>query len=93
MKKIYIYLTFVCLSTILAGCDKFLDIKPTGSVIPTTLDEYRALWVSTCNNLPSDRGLAAMGADEMYVTNSGDRDKYSPIERWETNTSFRPAHR
>lgn len=87
MKKIYIYLTFVCLSTILAGCDKFLDIKPTGSVIPTTLDEYRALWVSTCNNLPSDRGLAAMGADEMYVTNSGDRDKYSPIERWETNTS------
>ena len=43
MKKIYIYLTFVCLSTILAGCDKFLDIKPTGSVIPTTLDEYRAL--------------------------------------------------
>lgn len=45
MKKQYICLFFACLTFLLTGCDKYLDIQPTGSVIPHTLAEYRALWL------------------------------------------------
>ena len=33
MKKQYICLFFACLTFLLTGCDKYLDIQPTGSVI------------------------------------------------------------
>lgn len=30
---------------LLAACDNYLDIQPTGSVIPNSLAEYRALYI------------------------------------------------
>ena len=87
MKKFYINIICICLMALATGCDNYLDIKPTGSVIPTTLAEYRALWATAYNTVPSDRGLANMGADEMFVSNESDMGKYSAIERWEVGTS------
>lgn len=57
MKKQYICLFFACLTFLLTGCDKYLDIQPTGSVIPHTLAEYRALWLNACTTVPADRDL------------------------------------
>lgn len=87
MKKLYINIILICLLALATGCDNYLDIKPTGSVIPTTLAEYRALWATAYNTVPSDRGLANMGADEMFVSNEADMSRYSAIERWEVGTS------
>lgn len=42
MKKIYVLALLSCL-LMLSACDSYLDIRPVGSVIPQTAEEYRAL--------------------------------------------------
>lgn len=87
MKKQHIRLLSLVLAVLLAGCDKFLDIKPTGSVIPTTLNEYRALWANTYNSVPAARGMASFCSDEMYISRESDLNSYGAIERWEGTTT------
>ncbi len=87
MKKLYIEILSAAIFCLIAGCDRFLDIQPTGSVIPTTLSEYRALWLNACTTVPANRGLASLGADELFVSNSKDKDRYSAIEKWEGTTT------
>ena len=41
----------------LTSCDDFLDITPTGKVIPKTCKEYRALLTYEYKYFPEDRGL------------------------------------
>ena len=43
---------------LLAACDNYLDIQPTGSVIPNSLAEYRALLARSYKDVSkfSDRG-------------------------------------
>lgn len=45
---------------LLAACDNYLDIQPTGSVIPNSLAEYRALLARSYKDVSkfSDRGMA-----------------------------------
>lgn len=50
----------ICLLTALAlfsACDNFLDITPTGTVIPTTTGECRELITHAYSNFPASRGL------------------------------------
>ncbi len=42
IQKLYIFFMFAG-SLIITSCSNFLDIQPTGKVIPNTLEEYRAL--------------------------------------------------
>ena len=42
MKKTISLMIMACM-LLLAACDNYLDIQPTGSVIPNSLAEYRAL--------------------------------------------------
>ena len=54
---------------LLAACDNYLDIQPTGSVIPNSLAEYRALLARSYKDVSkfSDRGMACFRSDEMQV--------------------------
>lgn len=82
--KSKILLLSLCSMFLLSSCDKFLDIKPTGSVIPETLEEYRALITGAYYEFPRDRGMAGFRSDEMLVDPSSDFDKnsYGDIEIW-----------
>ena len=66
MKKIYVLALLSCL-LMLSACDSYLDIRPVGSVIPQTAEEYRALLARAYLNVPNDRGLACLRSDEMLV--------------------------
>lgn len=70
---------------LLAACDNYLDIQPTGSVIPNSLAEYRALLARSYKDVSkfSDRGMACFRSDEMQVRdNEYDQNYYMDIERW-----------
>ena len=64
---------------LLAACDNYLDIQPTGSVIPNSLAEYRALLARSYKDVSkfSDRGMACFRSDEMQVRdNEYDQNYY-----------------
>ena len=70
----------------LTSCDDFLDITPTGKVIPKTCKEYRALLTYEYKYFPEDRGLATLRGDEMTLskasTTTEDYNSYFDIWAW-----------
>ena len=49
------------------ACDDFLDITPTGKVIPNTLEEYRALLTYEYKKFPTDRLKTTLRTDECTL--------------------------
>ncbi|SEM73716.1 SusD family protein [bacterium A37T11] len=49
----------------LAGCNKYLDIKPVGTVIPTTPADFRGLMVSAYNGFPDHKSYLNLRTDEL----------------------------
>lgn len=86
MKKIYLTLLTIGLG-IFTSCDNFLDIVPTGEVIPETLEEYRALQLSAYLKLP-DRGLTSFRSDELDLAPADEtsKDSYKDIWLWNDDT-------
>lgn len=74
-KSIYILLFSILLSA--TGCDKFLDITPTGRVIPETAQDYRELMTQAYYDMPSSRGLTAFISDEIDMTKINSSDYLS----------------
>lgn len=84
MKKILSLMIISC-TLLLTACDSYLDIQPTGSVIPNSLAEYRALLTRSYKDVSKlrDRGMACFRSDEMQVRdNEYDQNYYMDIERW-----------
>ncbi len=81
----------LCLAmTLLAACNNFLDITPTGKIIAKTGAEYRALLTNEYKYFPSDRGLMVLRADELAMspayTSALDYDTYFDLWRWDDDT-------
>ncbi|WP_329904582.1 RagB/SusD family nutrient uptake outer membrane protein [Porphyromonas pogonae] len=71
----------------ITSCDKFLDITPIGSVIPSTEEDFRSLMVGAYKEMPSDRGMADLRSGDMYVSkNEHDQNSYHDIEIWNEST-------
>lgn len=87
MKKTLIISTILSAAILLTTCDKFLDIKPTGKVIPETAAEYRGLLTQAYNSVPEDRGLVTFRTDEGImdenISSVSDIDSYKNIWTWE----------
>lgn len=98
IKKGFSLLLYSITALLLISCDDFLDITPTGKVIASTGEEYRALLTYEYKVMPEDRGLATLRADEMTLdkasTTAEDYDSYFDIWTWNdlapqaTTTSF-----
>lgn len=75
----------LALTLTLFSCDDFLDITPTGKVIPSKLSEYRALLTYEYNNFTGDRYMTAIRTDEIRFTSktsSEDKDAYLDLWLW-----------
>lgn len=84
MKRILSLMIISC-TLLLTACDSYLDIQPTGSVIPNSLAEYRALFSRSYKDVSrlKDRGMANFRSDEMQIRNDEyDQNYYMDIERW-----------
>lgn len=84
MKKYILVLGLMTLS--MSSCSKFLDIKPVGKVIPTTLEEYQALLRKAYSARYEDRGLLELRTDIALVRdNEYDQSSYNDIQLWNDN--------
>ena len=73
-------------SFFITSCSNFLDIQPTGKVIPNSLEEYRALMTTVYSESLTDRGLCDMRTGDITVRNDEyDQNNYRDIERWVPN--------
>lgn len=71
--------------TVLTSCDNFLDITPTGKVIASTGEEYRAMLTYEYKYFPKDRHMTTVRTDELKLsgqTASSDLDAYLDLWLW-----------
>lgn len=87
MKKIYTIILVISLG-VFSSCDDFLDIVPTGQVIPKTLEEYRALQTAAYLSFPDDRGLTTFRSDELDLApaDNTSKDTFKDIWLWNDDT-------
>ena len=67
MKKIILLLSGLFLGLTTVSCDNFLDIEPTGKIIPKTTEDYRRIMVSAYGKYPSHKSLTNFRTDEVRI--------------------------
>lgn len=67
MKKIYITLSIITTALFMGSCDSYLDIEPTGKVMPKTVEDYRAFITSGYTQYPQHKSLTAVRTDETQL--------------------------
>lgn len=81
-KKKYIVL-MLAMGFFMTSCSNFLEIQPTGKVIPNTLEEYRALMTEVYANSLTDRSVCDMRTEDIIVEDaSQSQTDFGKIEKW-----------
>ena len=72
------------LAVVFTSCDSYLDIKPVGKVIPTSLDDYRDVMTYAYATVSADRSLSTVRGDELQLIYDdwGDYIPYYNIFIW-----------
>lgn len=88
MKKIVYSVALVATTLFtLNSCERYLDITPTGVVIPTTEEDFRALLVRGYSVYPDYKARIAFRSDEIFLnTGREDASKYKDIYTWNDTT-------
>lgn len=73
MNRKLIYIGLIVGSTLLSSCDKYLDVKPVGMVMPRTTEDFRALMLNSYSSFPQHKSYLGLRTDE-YVLRSGTLD-------------------
>ena len=88
-RRLLITLSFIIchlsFSMMFTSCDNFLDITPTGKVIASTGEEYRAMLTYEYKYFPKDRHMTTVRTDELKFsgsTASSDLDAYLDLWLW-----------
>lgn len=82
MKKI-IYFGMIMAASALTSCDKYLDIKPVGTVIPASESDFRGLMTSSYANFPAHKSYLSLRTDELVLDESStDAARTKDIYLW-----------
>ena len=63
MKRKLIYLYIAMAGMFLHSCDKYLDIQPVGTVVPSTESDFRAMLTSGYSVFPTHKSLLSLRTD------------------------------
>lgn len=85
MRWMMVILAAVPSAGVLSGCDKFLDVKPTGVVIPDTEEQYRATLVNAYNRFPRDLGKLILRGDlaRLNEQNTTGMESHQYLYTWQ----------
>lgn len=87
IKKLYTFILFAG-SLLATSCSNFLDIQPTGKVIPNTLEEYRALMTQAYAQSLTDRGVCDMRTGDITINDDAqNQSDFGNIEQWSVNNT------
>ena len=67
MNKIIKLSAVLLLMVSASSCKKYLDVQPVGKVIPTTVEDFRALLNSGYTQFPKHKSMLAFRTDELMV--------------------------
>ncbi|QZT36441.1 RagB/SusD family nutrient uptake outer membrane protein [Halosquirtibacter xylanolyticus] len=84
MKKIHILVGLI-IATFLSSCSDFLDITPVGKVLPTTVEDYRALLTDSYNQNNNNLGLIDYRSDDYTFKGGDDNAMYIEHYFWNEN--------
>lgn len=83
MKKNIICIYLLSMSVILSSCDKYLDIQPVGTVVPSTESDFRALLTSGYQAFPDHKAFLNLRTDELVLNEeSTDLSSIKDIYIW-----------
>jgi len=76
MKKKLLFFGLLAGALLSSSCNKYLDIQPVGTVIPTTESDFRALMVSAYLNYPPHKSRLNLRTDELLLDASSSDISY-----------------
>jgi len=82
MRKI-IYFGMIMTASALTSCNKYLDIKPVGTVIPASESDFRGLMTSSYTGFPAHKSYLSLRTDELLLDESStDAARTKDIYLW-----------
>ncbi|EHO12242.1 RagB/SusD family nutrient uptake outer membrane protein [Myroides odoratimimus] len=91
MKKTILIISSLFLSLSFVSCDDFLDIQPSGKIIPETVEDYHKLMFTAYVNYPNHKSLSNFRTDEVKITIDEESSKILSVKDVYTYQDVNPS--